>query len=198
MKSATTARRGRKSSLDAIVKAAVRCFMETGLDKASMSDIAAQANISRQALYGHFKNKHAIFSHIMGIYTTHTWSRVLSRMDFRKTASEIISESFEQMARYARTPLGRVLFDPRNRFSAVVVSQDADVTGQINLRFWAPMIDRLALQATPVVAHDEAFVCLNYLLIGFLTVSDPGRGHSIAGEVAARYIFGRASSDAPW
>lgn len=57
-------RRSRQDALDTrarIIDAASRVFFAQGLTGASLEDIAHEAGVSRGAVYGHFKNKEAVF-----------------------------------------------------------------------------------------------------------------------------------------
>jgi TetR/AcrR family acrAB operon transcriptional repressor len=44
-----------------ILDSATRTFLQRGLSRASLSDIAGVAGVTRGAVYGHFKNKSALF-----------------------------------------------------------------------------------------------------------------------------------------
>ncbi|WP_206995581.1 TetR family transcriptional regulator [Trinickia mobilis] len=44
-----------------ILDAATRTFLQRGLSRASLSDVAGVAGVTRGAVYGHFKNKSALF-----------------------------------------------------------------------------------------------------------------------------------------
>jgi AcrR family transcriptional regulator len=45
-----------------IIEAAAKCFARTGFAKTTIADIAAQANLSKPALYAYFENKEAIIA----------------------------------------------------------------------------------------------------------------------------------------
>lgn len=48
-----------------ILNAARSCYQQTGILKASMEDIAAEAGISRRTLYRHFASRHEILSYVI-------------------------------------------------------------------------------------------------------------------------------------
>ena len=50
---------------EAIVDAARAVFLSKGFDIASMDLIAAEANVSKRTVYGHFQSKEKLFAHIM-------------------------------------------------------------------------------------------------------------------------------------
>ncbi|MEQ5843468.1 hypothetical protein BWP39_31160 [Paraburkholderia acidicola] len=57
-------KRTRKHALDTraqILDAAERVFMQRGVSRASLSDVAEAAGVTRGAVYGHFRNKLAVF-----------------------------------------------------------------------------------------------------------------------------------------
>lgn len=50
---------------ESIVAAAIRVFAEKGFSGASLSDIAADAGVTRGAIYWHFKNKEMLFDELL-------------------------------------------------------------------------------------------------------------------------------------
>lgn len=50
---------------ESIVAAAIRVFAEKGFSGASLSDIAAEAGVTRGAIYWHFKNKELLFEELL-------------------------------------------------------------------------------------------------------------------------------------
>jgi len=98
----STAKRGRPVSLEkreAILKAASRLFSEKGY-AISMDEIASEAGVSKQTLYGHFSNKETLFRayaaswksfYLEGIEPSHDpWMtlEVLAQRVLRKLLSE--------------------------------------------------------------------------------------------------------------
>ncbi|GAA1510224.1 AcrR family transcriptional regulator [Agromyces terreus] len=51
----------RAARRDEIIDAALRCFLERGMQNTSMSDIIASSGLSAGAIYGHFAGKKEIF-----------------------------------------------------------------------------------------------------------------------------------------
>lgn len=77
-------RRREQKKLD-ILKAALSLFLEYGIQKVSISEIAKKANVSQVTIYNYFENKHTLINEVM-IYFIDT-----AINDFQKTVTANIS-----------------------------------------------------------------------------------------------------------
>ena len=71
-----------------ITEAATKVFAKQGFDKARMDDIAAEANLSKGALYLYFKSKDAIITHLLERLFEREFSNLKSLDDDNLSASE--------------------------------------------------------------------------------------------------------------
>jgi len=60
----------------AILDAAAEAFVRDGFDRASMDDIAAHAQVSKQTLYSHFGNKDGLFAQVMAEETARALAQI--------------------------------------------------------------------------------------------------------------------------
>jgi AcrR family transcriptional regulator len=185
-------RRRQKNANLAILSAAAECFREAGYEGTSLSEVAKRAGLSRQGLYGHFRNKDALFTRLLIQHSIDSMDRVTRGLDFRKDPTAVLTRTFLMMSRYMRASWGRVLFDPRNRTHGARVSRRENMAELTNRRLWFPIIEALSEVWPQRVTMEKASLCLNYLLVGFLAYPDDKPDYSIPGEAAARYIFGNS------
>ena len=71
-----------------ITEAATKVFAEQGFDKARMDDIAAEAKLSKGALYLYFKSKDAIIKHLLESLFEREFADLSSLIDDPRPASE--------------------------------------------------------------------------------------------------------------
>ena len=88
-----------KTLLPKIMRAAVRLFVEKGIDGTTTKDIAAKSGVSEGALYRHFKSKEDLAYHLFAVhvndFTLDLASRVAEVSDFRKKVRIYITTCFE-------------------------------------------------------------------------------------------------------
>ncbi len=80
-----------------ITEAATKVFAEKGFDKARMTDIAEEAELSKGALYLYFKNKDAIITHLLGKLFEREFADLLLLKDAPRPASEKLLLFTEEM-----------------------------------------------------------------------------------------------------
>jgi AcrR family transcriptional regulator len=88
-----------KTILPKIMRAAVRLFVEKGIDGTTTKDIAARSGVSEGALYRHFKSKEDLAYHLFAVhvndFTLDLASKVAEEKDFKKKLHAYISTCFE-------------------------------------------------------------------------------------------------------
>ena len=80
-----------------ITEAATKVFAEQGFDKARMDDIAAEANLSKGALYLYFKSKDAIITHLLNKIFERELAGLESLKDDPRPAPEKLLSFTEEM-----------------------------------------------------------------------------------------------------
>lgn len=87
-----------------ILKAAARAFLEKGYGAASMDYIAQEANVSKQTIYSHFKNKEELFRGMMEEKCDNLWEPIASG-DYESLPPEIFLQKLgETMLTFFLTP----------------------------------------------------------------------------------------------
>ena len=77
---------------EAIQKSAIRLFLKYGFSNTSMEMIAADARVTKQTVYSHFKSKDALFAHmILTLSKKHAPSEILLT-DLDKPIKELLHE----------------------------------------------------------------------------------------------------------
>jgi AcrR family transcriptional regulator len=88
-----------KTLLPKIMRAAVRLFVEKGIDGTTTKDIAAKSGVSEGALYRHFKSKEDLAYHLFAVhvndFTMDLATRVAEVSDFRQKVHAYITICFE-------------------------------------------------------------------------------------------------------
>lgn len=88
-----------KTLLPKIMRAAVRLFVEKGIDGTTTKDIAAKSGVSEGALYRHFKSKEDLAYHLFAVhvndFTLDLASRVAAENDFSRKVRTYITTCFE-------------------------------------------------------------------------------------------------------
>jgi AcrR family transcriptional regulator len=88
-----------KTILPKVMRAAVRLFVEKGIDGTTTKDIAAKSGVSEGALYRHFKSKEDLAYHLFAVhvndFTLDLATRVAAESDLRKKLYIYISTCFE-------------------------------------------------------------------------------------------------------
>ncbi len=85
------------TKLPQILDAAVRLFVERGIDGTSVKEIASAAKVAEGALYRHFKSKEALAWHLFETnlkeYTSTLLAKVLAVRDARERIRVLVEES---------------------------------------------------------------------------------------------------------
>jgi AcrR family transcriptional regulator len=88
-----------KTLLPKIMRAAVRLFVEKGIDGTTTKAIAAKSGVSEGALYRHFKSKEDLAYHLFAVhvndFTLDLASRVAEVKEFRQKLRVYITTCFE-------------------------------------------------------------------------------------------------------
>jgi AcrR family transcriptional regulator len=88
-----------KTILPKVMRAAVRLFVEKGIDGTTTKDIAAKSGVSEGALYRHFKSKEDLAYHLFAVhvndFTLDLASRVAEVKEFRLKLHAYITTCFE-------------------------------------------------------------------------------------------------------
>lgn len=87
-----------RTKLPQILRAALKLFVEKGIDGTTTKDIAGEAGVSEGALYRHFKGKDDLawflFQANLDRFTEHLSKRVFSQESSRKRIHAFVSECF--------------------------------------------------------------------------------------------------------
>lgn len=88
-----------KTILPKIMRAAVRLFVEKGIDGTTTKDIAAKSGVSEGALYRHFKSKEDLAYHLFSVhvndFTLDLASRVAEEKELHNKLRAYISTCFD-------------------------------------------------------------------------------------------------------
>jgi AcrR family transcriptional regulator len=82
-----------------VMEAAYEVFLQYGVRRASMQDIADRAGMSRAALYLHYKNKADIFEALMGAYFARPLRRWQRRLAAHDDPSDALAAAFARTGR---------------------------------------------------------------------------------------------------
>jgi AcrR family transcriptional regulator len=137
-----------------IVNAAIPVFLRYGYKRASMDEVAARANLSRQAIYLHFAGKEALFAAVVNDLSESTirlarealWRPGLDLPD------QLLAAFDETMPNESMDLLGELLNTAQSVVPEAVHNVDAAIVEEITLR----LKDALAERAWPVVGADIA------------------------------------------
>lgn len=88
-----------KTLLPKIMRAAVRLFVERGIDGTTTKDIAAKSGVSEGALYRHFKSKEDLAFHLFSVhvndFTLDLAMKVAAESDFKNKIQAYITTCFD-------------------------------------------------------------------------------------------------------
>ena len=78
-----------------IIKTTLRLFLQKGIEKTSINDIARAVGISKPAIYYHFENKDALIEGVLTLFKDEMgkWSKELHKDD--KTAKDFLQKTFD-------------------------------------------------------------------------------------------------------
>ncbi|MBV7409410.1 TetR/AcrR family transcriptional regulator [Maritimibacter sp. DP1N21-5] len=119
----------------AILAAATQAFARYGYRRTSMADVAAEAGMSRAALYLHFKNKEDIFTSLVQAYFGHSAKAIAVALSQGGTPEEALARAFEAKMgplfhKLMESPHGAELLDAKAAVSPEIVrSCEAQVSG---------------------------------------------------------------------
>jgi TetR/AcrR family acrAB operon transcriptional repressor len=158
-----------------ILDAASRLILHYGYDKTTVADIAAEARISKGAVYLHYKSKEALFEALIFRESHAVIDRLIERVEARPDGGTIYGLYQYGILAVLENPLMhrilvqdvRVLGDFARQWSKGPLGTDSNL---FRLEFVRQ------LQATGIMRADIAPDVLSYILTivryGFLTVSD--------------------------
>ena len=119
----------------AILAAATETFARYGYRRTSMADVAAEAGMSRAALYLHFKNKEDIFTSLVQAYFAQSARAIADALAKGGRPEEALARAFEAKIgplfhKLMDSPHGAELLDAKAAISPEVVrSCEAQVRG---------------------------------------------------------------------
>jgi TetR/AcrR family transcriptional regulator, acrAB operon repressor len=130
-----------------ILESAARTFLRRGLSRASLSDIASVAGVTRGAIYGHFKNKSALFDALFEHAALPADPFVVEWHDSRR---DPLSHLKSELVRL----LGRALIDGDARQLYSVIYSRCELTRETQ-DFWKKVhaVRRLAEQRIATVLN---------------------------------------------
>lgn len=119
----------------AILGAAMAAFSTYGFKKTSMDDIARGANMSRPALYLHFRNKEEIFRSMVKGYYVQALSDVQMALvdDPRRSIADILSDAFTAQDGDYIEPMMKSAHGMELLESTAIVAQDLIEKGEAAL-----------------------------------------------------------------
>jgi AcrR family transcriptional regulator len=80
---------------EAILRGAVQVFLRTGYEGTSMDRVAAEAGVSKQTIYSHFKDKEGLFTALMEHMTLRRFQAILG-MEVLQGEPEILLRQFAE------------------------------------------------------------------------------------------------------
>ncbi|NKY84029.1 TetR/AcrR family transcriptional regulator [Nocardia veterana] len=141
MSEVKTSRREMYAALtkSAILEAAKKLFVERGYDDTSVDDIARAANVSKGAVYHHFRDKREMFAQVYR-ETTAAVSTVVAQEVLRVPA-----DSWQRMEVAATTAIRAYARDPQARALLQQVTRvlGDEQTKEIELEYALPLIQQL-------------------------------------------------------
>lgn len=142
-----TAKRNKIRELrrQAILKAARKLFFEKGFKNVSVESIAKRANISKGAVYLHFKSKDEIYTHLLLNEVDRHQKIIQSIVDEKKTAFESIKnialsyadfflhdpELFRILMNYMLNPEHLELTEEMDRKLLIAVNKNIDAISEL-------------------------------------------------------------------
>lgn len=116
-----------------ILDAAYSCFVKYGFNRTSMSDIAEAADLSRTALYNHFKNKKIIFKAVCLRLNQQVLADVNAAMSIPDTSVDKLQAVISARLSWAFRLLhdsehGRELIDEKNKICG-------EIGAEVNAQF---------------------------------------------------------------
>jgi TetR/AcrR family acrAB operon transcriptional repressor len=158
-----------------ILDAAARLFTHYGFDKTTVSDIAAEAGISKGAVYLHFKSKDDLFEALIYREGERLLDDIVARVEADSEAGGLFSLYQHTILAVIRNPLmhalmtrdSRILGDFTRRWSKTHVAQEGSM-------FRLEMVKQF--QAANVIRADLDAEIITYVLAliryGFLTIGE--------------------------
>jgi AcrR family transcriptional regulator len=162
---------------DRILDAAAKLIVHYGYDKTTVSDIAAEAGVSKGAIYLHWKSKDDLLEALIYRESDHLVEDMLARIEADSEAGTIFS-----MYQYA------IVVSIANPLIHAVMTQDVRVLGDFTRRWIRANADRASegnffrdemvkhLQAANVIRADLDASVISYIMglirYGFLTVHE--------------------------
>jgi TetR/AcrR family transcriptional repressor of mexJK operon len=148
-----------------ILIGAATVFAQEGYEGASMSRIAAQANVSKGTLYNHFEGKAQLFSAYIEMQTTRKLSHIFSAVDSDAEPAEILRGIGQRMVHMLASPDGlttyRVVVSAAEKFPELArMFYDAGPARAIeHLASWLSEQTKRGLLAVPdpVFAAEQFF-----------------------------------------
>ncbi|WP_228848173.1 TetR/AcrR family transcriptional regulator [Halocynthiibacter styelae] len=186
----------RAQSLDpkvkSILEAAFTCFMNYGVQRTSMADIAKAAGMSRPALYLHFPNKDAILEALISGYFTQAAADMADALRQAGSAADcllaaMLAKDGEVIEKMMLTPHGPELLDLKQTVAREVVAAGEDQMRAV-FAIWVKegvAAGSLTLARTSGTAEGFANTLLLALLglkAGFTTIETYREGQRVLAE----------------
>jgi AcrR family transcriptional regulator len=120
-----------KETYDRILEAAADVFYQKGVSHTTLEDIASAANVTRGAIYWHFKNKQDLFSALHSRMHSGFMDQVLEKQ------SEKTEQPLEQLAELCVEILSDFQTNEDRRQAVSIFTQKCDYTGDMK-----PLLDK--------------------------------------------------------
>jgi AcrR family transcriptional regulator len=128
------------STRERILDAAERCMARHGIRRVSMADVAAQAGLSRGALYLHFAHRAALVDAVL----ERTSARFVSSSEAAVRRRRTLAAQVAEAAVFIREHLGDVMLTlplpADDSLLATIMTAQIDRLGQQWVAFWRPLL----------------------------------------------------------
>jgi AcrR family transcriptional regulator len=109
---------GTESARERIIQAAIGCITRLGLERTSISGVAAVARVSRPTVYSHFGSRQELISAALEQAATDVTERIIAKASRTTTAADFVVEALVAAHREFRSdpsvsPIAQVSSDPR-------------------------------------------------------------------------------------
>ncbi|HHB80537.1 MAG TPA: TetR/AcrR family transcriptional regulator [Aliiroseovarius sp.] len=180
----------------AILAAAFEVFVTYGFRRSSMEDIARAANMSRPALYLHFRNKEDMFRSLVEGYYDGASAAMAEALAGQGTPEEVLLAAFrakdtEAMSTLLASPHGAELLDPRATSSGDLI-EAGEARLRAHLADWLRAGQGAGRFAEGIVEDPDALAgAMLAALKGLKVPGTPMETYRSGQEQLAR-LFGRA------
>jgi AcrR family transcriptional regulator len=134
-------RSGETHTVDRILEAALVCFAERGIAATGMEDIARAAELTRQALYYHFKSKRELVLEVLGMRVRQIHDQIRAELADRAPTADLIVVANLRAIELARTDgIALDLVAPENEHITAELLR-SEAVAKIHRAFWLPILE---------------------------------------------------------